>query len=114
LYLTSLPKAEGKGRVSSGGSLYPVWRREGKELFYTDLNDEYYAVPATVSGNEVIIGEPQHLLMRQAVIVATLAPTGLLIEADTQGRLCHHLVREEGIGGMNSGAHQPLVTTPHS
>jgi hypothetical protein len=34
----SFPKGEGKWRVSTDGGSAPRWRRDGKELFYTERN----------------------------------------------------------------------------
>ncbi len=34
VYVTSFPQHQGKWQISNGGGIYPVWSRNGKELFY--------------------------------------------------------------------------------
>jgi eukaryotic-like serine/threonine-protein kinase len=61
VYITSFPEAKGKWRVSSSGGSYPAWSGNGKEVFYKDLTDDFYACPITTKASEVAVGKPQHL-----------------------------------------------------
>ena len=48
VFLQSFPKPGGKWQVSTGGGMYHMWSRDGKELFYLTPNGELMAV--TVKG----------------------------------------------------------------
>ena len=43
VYVTSFPSGEGRWQVSRDGGTYPVWRRDGKEIFYLGLDGHLYA-----------------------------------------------------------------------
>jgi hypothetical protein len=43
----------GKWQLSSGGGQQPVWRRDGKELFYLSLDDSLMSVPIALKSDSV-------------------------------------------------------------
>ena len=45
IYVRSFPGTGGLWQISKGGGEYPVWRRDGKELFYLDSDSNMTAVP---------------------------------------------------------------------
>jgi Tol biopolymer transport system component len=47
--------------VSSSGGAYPAWRADGKELFYQNVTNDFFACPIAVKASEVEVGTPQHL-----------------------------------------------------
>ncbi|MFZ0321951.1 MAG: hypothetical protein WAL56_22690, partial [Candidatus Sulfotelmatobacter sp.] len=61
VYITSFPEGKGKWKVSSSGGAYPAWRADGKELFYQNISNDFFACPIAVKGSEVEVGTPQHL-----------------------------------------------------
>jgi Tol biopolymer transport system component len=62
VYLTSFPKASGKVPVSSSGGLHPVWRRDGKELFFVNAtNSTLMAVDVKPGKDGIEVGEPHEL-----------------------------------------------------
>jgi Tol biopolymer transport system component len=61
IYITSFPEGKGKWKVSSNGGAYPAWRGDGKELFYQNITNDYFACPVAVKGSEVEVGTPQRL-----------------------------------------------------
>ena len=38
IYVTSFPSGEGRWQISRAGGTYPVWRHDGKEIFYISLD----------------------------------------------------------------------------
>ena len=64
VYVQSFPGAGGKQRVSRNGGGQPVWRADGKELFYLGADGTLMAVPVNTS-DQFEVGMPQ-----------TLFPTG--------------------------------------
>jgi eukaryotic-like serine/threonine-protein kinase len=61
LYITSFPEGKGKWRVSANGGAYPAWSGNGRELFYKNFNDEFFACAVTPKGAEMEVGTPEHL-----------------------------------------------------
>ncbi|MGC2818058.1 MAG: protein kinase [Candidatus Sulfotelmatobacter sp.] len=61
LYITSFPEGKGKWKVSSNGAAYPAWRADGKELFYQNLANDFFACPIAMKGSEIEVGTPQRL-----------------------------------------------------
>ena len=50
--------AGGQWQVSSSGGIMPLWRPDGKELFYIDPAGAMMAAPITIAGAAVIPGAP--------------------------------------------------------
>jgi len=50
LYITTFPEGKGKWKVSSGGASYPRWSGNGKEVFFNNLNDDFFQLPVDVQG----------------------------------------------------------------
>jgi len=48
-------------RVSGSGGFQPIWRRDGKELFFLSAKDEIMSVPVNRSGGELEFGLPTAL-----------------------------------------------------
>lgn len=47
--------------MSTVGGIYPVWRPDGKELYYLDPAGAMMAAPITVTGSTLIPGVPMVL-----------------------------------------------------
>jgi dipeptidyl aminopeptidase/acylaminoacyl peptidase len=60
IYVIPAHSAEGKWQVSVGGGDWPVWRADGKELYYIGPDDRLMAVPVH-GGTSFAIGAPQPL-----------------------------------------------------
>jgi Tol biopolymer transport system component len=64
-------QAGGKWQVSTGGGTRPSWTRDGKTLFFENLDDQIMTVPYTASGDSFVAGKPRLWSERRLV-----APTG--------------------------------------
>ena len=96
LYLTRFPKADGKWQVTSSGSSYPVWSKDGKELFYKDLNDDFFVTAVATSGGAPAIGTPRRLFH------ATVSGVGIPFDVSKDGkRLLVNFAEEEGVTPLN-------------
>ena len=60
VYVQPFPGAGGKYQVSRDGGSYPVWRADGKELFYLGADATLMAVPIDAT-REFEAGVPQAL-----------------------------------------------------
>jgi dipeptidyl aminopeptidase/acylaminoacyl peptidase len=60
VYIQAVPPNGSKWQVSNAGGLQPIWRRDGKELFYISTDDKLMAAPIKLSST-VAPGTPQLL-----------------------------------------------------
>jgi Tol biopolymer transport system component len=61
IYITSFPDQRAKWQVSSGGGAIPLWRRDGRELFFYSERGQMMVAPITPAGDDLEIGDPQPL-----------------------------------------------------
>jgi hypothetical protein len=58
VYITSFPSSGERVQVSSNGGVQPVWRRDGRQLYYLDPKGALCSVPIDLSGK---VGTPRQL-----------------------------------------------------
>ncbi len=73
-----------KRMASSGVGHSPVWRRDGRELFYVDGDGRLVAVSVTPSASGVSFGTPQPLFVLGAAEAAAFSPE--VYDASPDGR----------------------------
>ncbi len=75
-YVVPFGNGTGKWQISNGGGTLPVWRRDGKELFYWDADNTLVSVLITLKQGEVDVGAAHQLFRPLNAIgtVGTLAP----------------------------------------
>jgi Tol biopolymer transport system component len=61
VWIDRFPERGERFRVSAEGGTAPVWRRDGKELFYVSPAGDLMAVPIDMASDRAPIGEPQRL-----------------------------------------------------
>jgi len=63
VYVQPVPTGHGKWQICTRGGTQPVWRRDGKELFYRSADGKIMAVPVTlpVAGGSFEAGIPKEL-----------------------------------------------------
>jgi Tol biopolymer transport system component len=64
VYVRRLDGSGGAIRISTGGGSQPVWRRDGRELFYLDTLGRIVSVPVA-GGERLEIGAPRALFLAQ-------------------------------------------------
>ncbi|MDP3716673.1 MAG: protein kinase [Acidobacteriota bacterium] len=92
--------------VSTGGGAHPIWRRDGRELFYLSPNDDLMAVPVSLSDADVSLGEPKALfrILLNSIGARTFTPYD--VSADGQRFLLNvtegpqPLLFISGVGGL--------------
>lgn len=82
VYVRPFPGPGRKWTVSTGGGTAPVWRRDGRELFYWE-RDRLIAVPMR-SATELSIGAPQVLFQSPVLARANYFLTGYDVTFDGQ------------------------------
>jgi Tol biopolymer transport system component/predicted Ser/Thr protein kinase len=68
IYVQSFPTPGGKWQISTNGGLYPVWSRDGKELFYIGPDQKLTAVEV-MGGDKFAAGTPRPLFTMHRAIV---------------------------------------------
>ena len=58
IYVRPFPGPGGQWQVSTGGGIHPVWRPDGKELYYLNPGGAMMAAPISVTGTAVAPGAP--------------------------------------------------------
>jgi protease II len=63
IYVETFPDQTDRWRVSPEGGMYPLWRPDGRELYFVSGDSELFAVPVRASngGSTLRFGEPQRL-----------------------------------------------------
>jgi Tol biopolymer transport system component len=61
LYLDRFPERGEKFRVSPDGAAWPIWRNDGKELFYVSTAGDLMAVAVDMQSDRDPVGQPQKL-----------------------------------------------------
>jgi serine/threonine protein kinase len=59
--------AVGQWQVSASGGMYPVWRPDGKELYYIDSSGTMMAAPIVITGSTLDPGAPVRLFATRIV-----------------------------------------------
>jgi Tol biopolymer transport system component len=62
VYVVSFPGLTQKWKVSTNGGTQPVWRRDGKELFYISPDSKIMAIQVTRRGDTFDFGQPVALV----------------------------------------------------
>jgi serine/threonine protein kinase len=61
VYITSFPSGKGRWQISSEGGTFPVWRGDGKELYFVGDDGQLRAVEIKASAGEISVGHSQVL-----------------------------------------------------
>lgn len=65
IYVVRFPDGGGKRRITSGGGVTPVWRPDGRELYFRSPDGMLMAISMDVEGDQAIAGSPQQLFPLQ-------------------------------------------------
>jgi hypothetical protein len=60
-------RTAGQWQVSTAGGIYPLWRRDGKELYYLGPDGQLMAAPITTTGTTLEPGTPAALFHTRIV-----------------------------------------------
>jgi eukaryotic-like serine/threonine-protein kinase len=66
VYVQSVPGGHGKWQISAHGGAQPIWRPDGKELFYKSADEKIVAVPVRI-GASFEAGAPKELFPAAAL-----------------------------------------------
>jgi Tol biopolymer transport system component len=95
IYVQSFPTGGGKWQVSSGGGGQPLWRRDGKELFYVAADGRLTAVAVKTAGPAFQAGERIKLSVRVPTTSITGDRNTWVATADGQKFLVTRSVEDE-------------------
>jgi Tol biopolymer transport system component len=93
VYVQRFPGPGRKFQISTAGGGQPRWRRDGKELFYREVNGRLMAVPVTLGAASLEAGAPQPLFDVRAITTPGIQYD---VTADGQKFIVSVPVGEEG------------------
>ncbi len=70
VYVQTFPQPTGKWEISTSGGAEPMWRRDGKELFYLTLDQKLMAVDVNTAAPGFQAGIPKELFQAQLMPIA--------------------------------------------
>jgi hypothetical protein len=77
IYVAQISGAGGKHQISSGGgALFPLWRRDGKELFYVTYDGQLMATEITMPKGELELGGAHKLFAGMSRYGYGVSPDG--------------------------------------
>ena len=95
VYVQSFPATGGKWQISSGGGDQPLWRRDGKELFYVAAGGKLMAAEVNQSASTFQAGVPKPLFeLHVGPIGLTSIRNYLLVTADGQRFLVNNSLED--------------------
>jgi hypothetical protein len=84
ILVESIPPGKGRWQISTEGGDWPVWRRDGKELFFRQ-DTKIMAAPISLTKTSVESGKPQALFEVPADTRFQVSATGFLIAMPVEG-----------------------------
>ncbi|MBK9063906.1 MAG: serine/threonine-protein kinase [Acidobacteria bacterium] len=85
VFVRAFPSSTAKWQVSTGGGASPMWRRDGKELFYLAPDRTLVAVPITLTQGALTAGTAKPLFRNPALRLASVSGnTPFGVSADGQ------------------------------
>jgi serine/threonine protein kinase/Tol biopolymer transport system component len=65
VYVSSFPQAKGKWQVSFTGGQFPLWRKDGRELFYCTLDGALMEAEITPGKDSFVVGSRKQMFDRR-------------------------------------------------
>ena len=94
VYMAPFPSFTGRRQVSERGGLYPVWRKDGKELFFPTRE-------GIVMAAEIKTGSKPEVVTRKALFKINVTGFGqFAVSADGQRFLVNELVAPSAMGQL--------------
>jgi Tol biopolymer transport system component len=75
VYAVPFGKGQGKWQISNTGGIWPRWRKDGKEIFYSTLDGVLTAVPVNDITGQLQVGGA-HQLFRLPASAYDVSPDG--------------------------------------
>ncbi len=87
----------GQWQVSTTGGVHPVWRADGKEIFYLDPSGTMMAAPITITGSTILPGAPVELFRSQVLGGGIDSSQGRQYDVAADGRFLINRVLDTAI-----------------
>ncbi len=109
IYVLPFPGPGDRWQVTTGGAYHPVWRRDGKELFYLSDDGDVVAVDVRVSGSKLETGSPRPLF-RWPSTDFDVSPDGqrfLMVVPDKEARVAPMTLIQNWTVGLSAAGLRP-------
>ncbi len=101
VFVRPFPVGSGKWLISNGGGHFPIWSRDGHELFYEGLDNRIMAAAYTAKGDAFVAGKPHPWSDTQLLDVVG----HVNLDAAPDGRRFVIMPRPDRAGGPNRSVH---------
>ena len=99
VYVRAFPDKGGKWQISNSGGTYPMWSRNGHELFFETLDNHIMVAAYAVKGDSFVADKPRTVVREAA------RGLGQLLERRSRaGRQAHRRVNASRDSGRTEGA----------
>ena len=102
VYVRPFPGPGGRWQISTGGGLFPLWSRSGRELLFQTLDNRVMAVGYTGKGDSFTAGKPRLWTETRLRPLATLSNYDLAPDGKRLAAM---------VGGDASGQKEPTHLT---
>jgi Tol biopolymer transport system component len=100
VYVQPFPSGAGRWQISTGGGTQPLWRRDGRELFYLGTDGNLFAVPI-LPGGGFAHGAPHVLFSAAPYLRDTNATTYDIMPDDSRFLFIRRSAEDEVITVVN-------------
>jgi len=107
VYLAAFPSFTDRRQVSTGGGLMPLWRKDGRELYYVSLDRKVMAAEVK-AGSTLETGTVKALFQVQGALNISATTYMWAVTGDGQKFLLR-----EAVGASNGGVAEPLNIVIH-
>ena len=73
VYVRAFPDKSGKWQISNNGGVYPVWSRNGHELFFRTEDNQIMLASYTVKGDSFVADKPRAWSEKKIANIGLLA-----------------------------------------
>jgi serine/threonine protein kinase len=98
VYIIKLGESKGKWQISSGGGNTPLWRADGKELFYWTHDGYLVAISIKLEEEQITFGTPDKLFHRD--VAHTQSSERTLYDVSAEGDCFYIIVPAGGVERM--------------
>ena len=70
--MSPVPATGRRWQISNEGGVQPLWRADGREIYYLGLDAALYAVEVRVEGQELKTGRPQLLFRTMLPVISAV------------------------------------------
>jgi serine/threonine-protein kinase len=105
VYVRPFPGPGGKSHISTGGGQFPIWSRNGRELFFLGPDGHIMVASYTAKGDSFVPGKPRVWSPKSLLVIFGVRPCDLAPD----GKRFAVLLREDGTAEQKPITHLTVL-----